>query len=371
MNNTTYSTGTVSVGANSTTVTGVGTAWLTNGIRAGDVIILAGLLVVISSVGSNTSITLRRGWPGAAQSGADYDILLLDDEVRSLTAANTLLGTLSNGTLSSLAGLSSAANKMAYFSGEGVMALADLTTEARSVLASNLLSRSGNNLVTASLARFTGGVVQSSVTDATAGRALTVGAFGLGGGTPTITGAQLDDLQTVGFFRMGESSGDATVGSQIFNLYAHSNYTRQILFLAGSSVQKWRQKNAGVWSPWALISAEGGSNANGRYVRLPDGTQICYHTVSMGYASSTLLTIPSSWTFPAAFSAYPSMGLSLSNQVSDFTDLSMRDIGAVVTYLTSTVTGVFNVNKVSGGVGTWTATSEARNVRLMAIGRWY
>lgn len=248
MNNTTYSTGTVSVGAASTTLTGIGTAWLTGGVRAGDVIILAGLMVVISSVTSNTEITLKRPWPGAAQSGANYDILMLDDEVRSLTAANTLLASLTGGTLTSLAGLPGAANKMAYFSGVGVMALADLTPEARSLLGSTLLSRSGDNLVTAAAARLTGGVVTSSASDTAAGRVLRVGA--------------------------GYQQLDA-------NLYRKGNILGTVSQVAGAPTG-------------AVI--ERGSNANGDYAKFADGTLICTKTNFATAASASAL-----WVYPSPY----------------------------------------------------------------------
>ena len=165
MATTTYSTGTVSVGAGSTAVTGVSTAWLTSGVRAGDMFIASGLCVPIAAVNSNTSITLARPWPGAALSGANYDIDYRDDDARSLAAANTLLQQLTNGTLTSLAALSTAANKLPYFSGSGAFATTDLTPAARAVL--GLAGASGakipvvTGLSTAALRDILGTVSQS------------------------------------------------------------------------------------------------------------------------------------------------------------------------------------------------------------------
>jgi hypothetical protein len=165
MATTTYSTGTVSVGAGSTAVTGVSTAWLTSGVRAGDMFMASGLCVPIAAVNSNTSITLARPWPGAALSGANYDIDYRDDDVRSLAAANTLLQQLTNGTLTSLAALSSAANKLPYFSGASAFATTDLTPAARAVL--GLAGASGakipvvTGLSTAALRDILGTVSQS------------------------------------------------------------------------------------------------------------------------------------------------------------------------------------------------------------------
>lgn len=136
MATTTYSTGTISVGAGSTAVTGVGTAWATIGIQPGDMLMAAGLVVRIAAVNSNTSITLARAWPGAALSGAVYDIDYRDEGVRAWSAANAVLE-LADGTLSALAatGPDSAANKLPYYSGNRAFALADMSPAARAMLA--------------------------------------------------------------------------------------------------------------------------------------------------------------------------------------------------------------------------------------------
>lgn len=44
----------------------------------------------------------------------------------------------------------------------------------------------------------------------------------------------------------------------------------------------------------------GGSNANGQFVRLPDGTQLCRGTVNFSGGGGA--TVTGTWTFPAAFS---------------------------------------------------------------------
>jgi len=130
-----YSIGTISVGAGSTTVTGVGTAWNTSNTRQGDDFRALGLTVPIASIDSATQITLARPWPGAAIAAGNYDIRQIDDGARALTAANIMRQSLGSGTLTSLAALTSGANLLPYWSGVGVMATTPLSAAARTLLA--------------------------------------------------------------------------------------------------------------------------------------------------------------------------------------------------------------------------------------------
>lgn len=141
----TYQIGTVTVNNGSTAATGSGTSWDAVGIRAGDFLFVNGLFAEVASVQSNTALTLVRGWPGANASGQQYSIALIDDGQRSIAALNQVLQALGSGTLTSLAGLSAVANEMPYWTGVGVMGKTALTSQARTLLGSSLLSRSGND----------------------------------------------------------------------------------------------------------------------------------------------------------------------------------------------------------------------------------
>lgn len=129
-----YATGTASIANGATAVTGVGTSWLA-AIRAGDLFgTHKGMPVRIASVNSNTSLTLAYGWSGTTQSGAAYEIQLTPRTVGVQEAVLALLEELSNGNLSAIAGLTSAANKLPYYTGAGTAALADLSSFARTLL---------------------------------------------------------------------------------------------------------------------------------------------------------------------------------------------------------------------------------------------
>lgn len=69
-----YATGTASVSAGSTTVTGTGTLWATP-VMAGDTFESGGLAVRIAAVVDDDTLTLAYGWPGSTLSGSAYLIV--------------------------------------------------------------------------------------------------------------------------------------------------------------------------------------------------------------------------------------------------------------------------------------------------------
>ncbi|MDE4595902.1 pyocin knob domain-containing S74 family peptidase [Sinorhizobium meliloti] len=181
-----YVTGTVSVTAGSAVVTGTGTAWAT-ALIAGGLFGLdssSGNPVPILSVDSNTQLTLAKPWRGTTAAGQGYwivrDTAYLQQQTVNAQALSTYIQRLDNATLTAMAEITGAANRVPYFTSAQAMSLVPL---------------------------------QSGLGDATANALMKVGAFGLGalslqGGMP-YPNVMLNDLTNVytGFYYVSASAG--------------------------------------------------------------------------------------------------------------------------------------------------------------------
>ena len=126
-----YTAGTVSVAANGTAVTGVGTTWKTAGFKEGDWFIANGWVNVVASVDSETTMTLAQPWRGGALTAATYRLRYMSDGSRVSAQARQLIDMLGgSGNLEALGGLNGSNGDVPYFTGPGVMGLltkADIT----------------------------------------------------------------------------------------------------------------------------------------------------------------------------------------------------------------------------------------------------
>lgn len=314
-----YSTGTATVAANGTAVTGQGTSWL-NAVQPGDLFgTHKGIPIRIASVNSNTSLTLAFPWPGAAQNAAAYEIQLLPDAGRVLETTRQLLEMLSDGDLAAIAALTSAADKLPYYTGSGTAALADLKAKGRDIIAaSDTLS------LLAKLGPVNGGA--GSPVPSAAGVGLSDGDFNtvVVPGTYNITGS----------WGNGYSGAAASTTFGLLHVFARGSQIYQEYWTATAGPRKYYRFSGtgggGTWpDPWKALAGEAvgtvanasgfpagaiierGSNANGDYTRFADGTQICSSrvditTLNISTASGSLFIGPvQSWTYPVSFNTLP------------------------------------------------------------------
>lgn len=155
------------------------------------------------------------------------------------------------------------------------------------------------------------GDVQAELTDDTAGKLMTVGAFGLGN-AGAAQAAVLDNTKTAGQYRYQSTDPDVPEAGAYGPFYVYVNSSTAITQVAfrNSSADMWiRYWNGSVWSSWVKIYHTGNFATNkllatNGYQELPGGLimQWGIYTGTLASGGSVTLTLPT--TFPnAAFVA--------------------------------------------------------------------
>jgi hypothetical protein len=335
-----YNTGTASVTNATTAVTGVGTNWLSGGLRAGDLFSANGHVIPIASVNSNTSLTLARTWTASTLSNGAYFVQLLDDNVRTLVAVNALLAQLNGGNLTAFSALSGAADKMPYFSGAGAMALADLSAAARNLLDDLTAGAMLTTLGAAPAVRATVGgsanalALTSPVVLATGAKLrFRATSANTGAATIALNGGAAKDCRTI-------------TGAVLPSGYIRTDADTEAVY-------------DGTY--WVLDrEIERGSNANGDFTRFADGRLICSKfIVQTGIATaagSIFVSAEVNWPFPVPF-------------------VSINDVFTSAGVRTSHVVWARTraVGNTSANVALFSAISQAGSytIEMSANGWWY
>jgi len=217
----------------------------------------------------------------------------------------------------------------------------------------------------------TGTAVQQDAGDATPGRLMANGAFGWGqtgaGAVPLL--ADLDDpAQPAGAFAVDATtpgprpSGASTGICLVMRLGADD--LAQMFIGADGAALAFRTRSGGAWGAWQAVQGDHNvtrtSTANGEVLRMPDGTQICRHTLTLAAPDTALGALfagagETAWTYPAAFLAGAQPTLTASATTATGTWIAARAGDEVTGYLRAMAA---------------VSASSAPEVTVTAIGRW-
>jgi len=217
--------GTVSCTQNSTTVTGTNTGFAANA-RVGDAFLGPdGRWYEVANVASDTVLSILPSYQGASTSAGTYALAPMQgyvkDSADALRALVNKFGSLAAAaSINALAVLTGTADSIPYFTAADTMALIRLT---------------------------------SSQTDATAGRIVKVGDFGVGAQvSPACPVTSLNDLQMNGTFRLGTNNTDGPFGAArggdiVISSMWNAGGTWYQQYIGVDNTLFWR-KNKGSWS---------------------------------------------------------------------------------------------------------------------------
>lgn len=214
----------------------------------------------------------------------------------------------------------------------------------------------------------TGTAVTQTATDTTPGRLMRTGDFGLGGSLPLrLNIGVTDNSLPTGFHAydttMGSSGGPANVnrGTLIHARRTSGGGETQIMIVeAGNGAAAivagmvlTRSRVTGAWSDWRWPGiAESATNANGRYIRHQDGTQICWQIVTTATGGEVAAT------FPAAFASTTDLRTTLGVNSGGVQALAPRHTGRTLTGMNISC---FNASNAR----------VATAVEAVTIGRWF
>jgi len=130
-----YHPGTVQVTNGSKAIVGTGTNFLA--YDPYDEIVVDGYSMLLDTITDATHATAKFNYLGGSGSGKAYEWVPQSDVTKALTLFQSLSAAWTSGIVLAFAGLAAAADKIAYFTGAGTMAVTGFTALARSLLAAS------------------------------------------------------------------------------------------------------------------------------------------------------------------------------------------------------------------------------------------
>ncbi|MBO9399558.1 DUF2793 domain-containing protein [Shimia sp. R9_3] len=246
--------------------------------------------------------------------------------------------------------------------------------------------------VAAATGHLSGSAVQADALDATEGRLLTVGGFGLG----SAAAPEVTDLNTAssGGIVSTNAGTAANVPTGLSGRHAvlvaksESDGGFQMLCDQSGGALYLRRLDGGVWGAWqrlwdsgslvGIVSESGGvptgavieqgSGANGAFTKWADGTMICAHALDLDF--DAVHRLAADWSYPADFAAPPVVTATL-----DGDDLAANatpvasEVGAVAMEAVGASSARAALHRISGL--TDFATGDSARVYLSAQGRWF
>lgn len=349
-----------------------------------------------AAAADTASLLFQTGFSGRAEMGTagsdDFAVKVSADGAAWVTALSADRAT---GRAALPAGLTlpagSAAAPAAAFAGDADTGLWHPAADAVGIAAGGaerVRVTAGGMQVTGQI---TGSAVAQSATDTTAGRLARVRDFGLGVAISLGAGDNLDALSAAGFYYnplAANTPGNnypVSAAGALWNLYrSATNHSQVFVTYPGAGAEPrafLRSQGQSGWSAWreivhagALLGTvsqaggvptgrviERGTNANGEYLRLADGTQICTLRTSASLAIGTAFlggfrSAAQTWTYPVPFAAAPVLTVTPENLT------AAAGIGADTPGTASAQWAVTAV--ASQGAAT-------RAVALTATGRWF
>lgn len=269
-----YQTGTIDVTNGSATVPGTGTAFSAN-VQIGDALHAPdGKIYEIVSIVSDTILTISPVYLGANQAAQDFVVQPTRGWTKRVLDA---LDTSNTGVESMLSGPGAGKFPNGTLAQPGVRFTADEDTGLRRVGSNSVaLVAGGVDQVSMVGGVASGAAVQSSATDATTGKLLTVGAFGLG----SIGAAPFSDANsetTSGNYAAADSSAVSNFPSAFTNgpcsLLVIAGYNANNLTQIATSqnefgtfIRKYRSNSWGSWCEIVTMDDIGVLNMNGNQI---------------------------------------------------------------------------------------------------------